>query len=84
MFSKISPVRLYSVFKRIFPQVFLTLLLTSGFFWLFIYLNGTSERLLLSLPSLDQPSSSSSDEFVVETGLSVGEIIDDLILAGVM
>ncbi len=83
MFSKISPVRLYSVFKRIFPQVFLTLLLTSGFFWLFIYLNGTSERLLLSLPSLDQPSSSSSDEFVVEAGLSVGEIIDDLILAGV-
>ena len=51
--------------------------------WLITYIDGTSERVVPRLPSFDSFPVNSSEEFTVEVGLSVGEIIDDLGLAGI-
>jgi UPF0755 protein len=51
--------------------------------WLITYIDGTGERIVPRLPSSNNLPVNSSDEFTVEIGLSVGEIIDDLVLAGI-
>ncbi|HIE83468.1 MAG TPA: endolytic transglycosylase MltG [Dehalococcoidia bacterium] len=69
--------------KILKSSLLFTILLAGILFCLVAYINGTDERLAANLPHSNIFSANSIDEFTVETGLSVGEIIDDLVIAGI-
>lgn len=83
MSSEILRDRLYRMLKKLPRHLFFSLSIISIFFGLVTFLDGTSVRLLSRLSSSDEAPPRSADEFIVEPGLSVGEIIDNLISAGV-
>lgn len=69
--------------KILKSSLLLTIPLVAILFCLVAYINGTDERLAANLPHFNSLPANSTDEFTVETGLSVGQIIDDLVLAGI-
>ena len=60
-----------------------TIALAGIIFCLVSYINGTDERLAVELTHSTTRPANSTVEFTIETGLSVGEIIDGLVLAGI-
>ncbi len=60
-----------------------TIVLAGIIFYLVSYINETDERIAAQLTHSTARPADSTVEFTIETGLSVGEIIDSLVLAGV-